>query len=370
MNARLPVRVIVSTGLLVVVAAGCAERPRPEAGAITRACAGHGRVGARGRDAVVFRGRRKRPRQDDGGRVEPDAGDHRGHHRPPGRSSPSRRLLVRLDSTRRRGIVGADRGRSAGSAIVGDRRRRRRRLGRRRRWCLRARRTSASPGLYSRRSATADERDRAVAEKAAAEGRAAAARARRSPRRPHAMPRAKPPRMSDIVSGYATLVAPFDGVVTDRYVDPGSMASPGLALLTLEGRGTSAWRCRWTSHARAFVRRASPSKSSSTRRWSRLGRSRSGPARSRRLDSASHGFLVKIDLPDSVAWRSGQFGRARFAGAARRTLAVPAAAVVRRGQLTFVFALRTAVPGCGRFRSARSSAGGSRCWQGCAMATG
>ena len=59
----------------------------------------------------------------------------------------------------------------------------------------------------------------------------------------------------------------------------------------------------------------------------------------RRLESASHGFLVRIDLPDSVAWRSGLFGRARFAGAERRTLAIPDAAVVRRGQLTLVFAI-------------------------------
>ena len=35
--------------------------------------------------------------------------------------------------------------------------------------------------------------------------------------------------------------------------------------------------------------------------------------------------------------RSGQFGRARFSGPARRMLTVPAAALLRRGQLTFVF---------------------------------
>jgi hypothetical protein len=35
--------------------------------------------------------------------------------------------------------------------------------------------------------------------------------------------------------------------------------------------------------------------------------------------------------------RSGLFGRARFVGPARQTLTVPASAVVRRGQLTFVF---------------------------------
>jgi hypothetical protein len=35
--------------------------------------------------------------------------------------------------------------------------------------------------------------------------------------------------------------------------------------------------------------------------------------------------------------RSGVFGRARFAGPTRRAIVVPAAAAVRRGQLTFVY---------------------------------
>jgi hypothetical protein len=36
-------------------------------------------------------------------------------------------------------------------------------------------------------------------------------------------------------------------------------------------------------------------------------------------------------------WRSGLFGRARFAGPSRQALAVPASAVVRRGALSVVF---------------------------------
>jgi RND family efflux transporter MFP subunit len=57
----------------------------------------------------------------------------------------------------------------------------------------------------------------------------------------------------------------------------------------------------------------------------------------RALDPGSHAFLVKIDLPESATLRSGMFGRARFAGAANRSLTVPASAVVRRGQIASVF---------------------------------
>ena len=56
-----------------------------------------------------------------------------------------------------------------------------------------------------------------------------------------------------------------------------------------------------------------------------------------RLDAASHTFLVKLELPDQPGLRSGGFGRARFSGPPRTALGVPAAALVRRGQLTFVF---------------------------------
>ena len=56
-----------------------------------------------------------------------------------------------------------------------------------------------------------------------------------------------------------------------------------------------------------------------------------------RVDPMSHTFLVKVDLPAGLTVRSGQFGRATFAGPSRRTLTIPVSAMVRRGQLTFVF---------------------------------
>jgi hypothetical protein len=56
-----------------------------------------------------------------------------------------------------------------------------------------------------------------------------------------------------------------------------------------------------------------------------------------RVDPTAHSFLVKLDLAPTVGLRAGLFGRARFAGASRRTLTVPASAAIRRGQLMFVF---------------------------------
>jgi hypothetical protein len=58
-----------------------------------------------------------------------------------------------------------------------------------------------------------------------------------------------------------------------------------------------------------------------------------------RVLDAGHDFLVKIDVPAGTSLRSGMYGRAVFRGAARRALAVPESAVVRRGQLASVFVI-------------------------------
>jgi RND family efflux transporter MFP subunit len=58
-----------------------------------------------------------------------------------------------------------------------------------------------------------------------------------------------------------------------------------------------------------------------------------------RLDPDGHGFVAKIDVPPSQSLRSGAFGRARIAGATHDALTIPASALIRRGQMTFVFAV-------------------------------
>jgi multidrug efflux pump subunit AcrA (membrane-fusion protein) len=58
---------------------------------------------------------------------------------------------------------------------------------------------------------------------------------------------------------------------------------------------------------------------------------------SRAVDADARAFLVKIGLPDLPGLRSGEFGKARFAGMPRRAVTIPSAAIVRRGQLTSVF---------------------------------
>jgi RND family efflux transporter MFP subunit len=58
---------------------------------------------------------------------------------------------------------------------------------------------------------------------------------------------------------------------------------------------------------------------------------------SRTVDAGSHAFLVKIELPQDRALRSGMFARARFTAGSRTALSIPQRAVVSQGQLATVY---------------------------------
>jgi len=194
--------------------------------------------------------------------------------------------------------------------------------------------------LHAKRSATNQELDQATAVVTAAEAqrtgagaRVAAAAASRDAA--HAAARA-----ADVTATYAKLTAPFDGIVVERRADPGSMAAPGAPLLTIED--PSAYRLELQiDEARAASVRIGQSADVC------LGDTSEGDCRTghvveiARVDSASHAFLVKLDLPATADVRSGLFGRASFAGPSRRTLTVPASAIVRRGQLSFAYVIDT-----------------------------
>jgi RND family efflux transporter MFP subunit len=191
--------------------------------------------------------------------------------------------------------------------------------------------------LHATRSATPQELDQADATLNAADAQLSAAAARAAAANASRDEAQAAVRSSQIAASYTVLTAPFDGLVADRSVDPGTMATPGAPLVILEDPSAFRLEVR-VDEARV------PLVSVGTKSDVSLGET--APAvwiegrvvEIARLDATSHGFVVKIELPSTARVRSGQFGRARFQGAARRTLTVPAAALVRRGQLTFVFA--------------------------------
>lgn len=138
-----------------------------------------------------------------------------------------------------------------------------------------------------------------------------------------------------ILLGYATISAPFKGLIFEKRSDPGDLASPGKPLLGLYDprqlrlEALVEERLLWTLKVKDRIEVEIDV----------LGRTIFGevsevvPA----VDPQSRTGIVKIDLPEKTELRPGMFGRARIPISRRTAVAVPRSAVVRRGQLEMVF---------------------------------
>lgn len=193
-------------------------------------------------------------------------------------------------------------------------------------------------GLHSRRSATAQELDEATAalHRAEANASAAAARARGAA---SGLDRARASAdAAATTASYSTITAPFDGMVTEKLVDPGNMAAPGMPLLRVEDTRGFRLEVRVDESripdvtpggaVRVLLDADTPGAAAIEATVSEI---------SRAVDADARAFLVKIALPDTADIRSGTFGRAIFLGGTRKGLRVPDDAIVRRGQMTSVF---------------------------------
>lgn len=135
---------------------------------------------------------------------------------------------------------------------------------------------------------------------------------------------------------YAQVPAPFDGQIVDRMIEVGDMAAPGRPLMRVEDVSTLRLHVSLTetsahaAQAGGMVEVSVPSLPGRT--WTGTV-AEVVPA----VDPATRTQLVKIDLPQDGALRSGLFARARFNVGERQVISVPKDALVRRGGLTGVF---------------------------------
>lgn len=187
--------------------------------------------------------------------------------------------------------------------------------------------------LYEKKSISDQEFDEANAKFKAAQADFAMARARRAQLDSKLVQTEQEVRASRVTRSYAEIQAPVAGIVTAKSVDPGNLAAPGVPLLTIE---TGGYRLEAAvEESRLASIRAGQAVTVALDGAERIFEARVSeivPA----VDSATRTYTVKIDLP-GASLRSGMFGRARFSLAARSLLAIPAAAVVERGQLQSVF---------------------------------
>lgn len=141
-----------------------------------------------------------------------------------------------------------------------------------------------------------------------------------------------------VMLAYTKVAAPFDGVVTEKSIEKGEMATPGRPLfkitddrvLRLEteiregdvkgvkiGKGIDVRVDAIDMVTRGKITQIIPSG-----------------------DAATHSFLVKIDLPKTEGLLSGMFGRALLEKGAAKTILVPKSAVVEKGQLAGVYVVK------------------------------
>ena len=198
-------------------------------------------------------------------------------------------------------------------------------------------------GLHAKRSATAHELDEATAALRRAEANAAgaAARARGAS---SGLDRARAAaEAAATTASFTTIRAPFDGVVTEKLIDPGNMAAPGAPLLRVEDTRGFRLDVRVDESRAARISLQDPVKVLLDGQAAATPIEGTVTEVSRAVDADSRAFLVKITLPETASVRSGTFGRAVFAGATRKALTVPEAALARRGQMTSVLAVENGV---------------------------
>ena len=135
---------------------------------------------------------------------------------------------------------------------------------------------------------------------------------------------------------YTVVKAPFDGVITERKVEAGELASSGQTLLKMEDPNRlrleamvaeSDLKAIALGHQILVIIDALPGESL-------LGTvSRILPAG----DPQTHTFTVKVDLPSTPGLRTGMFGRLQLDKGVSRTIVLPSSAILERGELTSVF---------------------------------
>ena len=140
---------------------------------------------------------------------------------------------------------------------------------------------------------------------------------------------------ADVSLGDAVIKAPFAGRVVKRLVDPGTMASPGMPLIEVDG-GRPSFD---TEVPEALINHV------------KLGRKVSvtvGAIQPRELmatvsqitpqaTGATHSYKVRMSLPDTSNAMSGLYGITRIALAKRKTILVDEASIQRRDGLIYIF---------------------------------
>jgi len=143
-------------------------------------------------------------------------------------------------------------------------------------------------------------------------------------------------RNAEALHSYAELRAPFDGVITQKHAEPGSLAVPGVPVLTVEE--TSRYRLE-VPVEESRVSAIKPGQKLEVR--VAAAREEPMPGMVREIeasaDPASRTYLVKVELPLRSLLRSGMYGEALLQGGPSHAIWIESRSIVRQGQIEGVY---------------------------------
>ncbi|HEU4353455.1 MAG TPA: efflux RND transporter periplasmic adaptor subunit [Burkholderiales bacterium] len=142
--------------------------------------------------------------------------------------------------------------------------------------------------------------------------------------------------------GFATVVAPYSGVVSARHVELGEMATPGKPLMTGFDPGTLRVTATVPQAQVAAIQAGAKARIElpSVGRWIEAASLTVIPA----ADPRTHTTQVRIGLPAEVRGiYPGIYARAHFVTGRKPALLVPRAAVIRRSELTAVYVVSESI---------------------------
>ncbi|MDD2763179.1 MAG: efflux RND transporter periplasmic adaptor subunit [Opitutaceae bacterium] len=142
-------------------------------------------------------------------------------------------------------------------------------------------------------------------------------------------------REAEVMLGYASVRAPFDGVVARKLAQAGDLAAPGQPLLEIEGTDNFQVEAGIPDSLVARLGAGTPLAVTVPA----AGAAFTGALveLSSAADPLTRTVMVKISVPAGVPVGSGQYARVQVPGAPVRALLAPAAAVSTLGQLERVF---------------------------------
>ena len=142
--------------------------------------------------------------------------------------------------------------------------------------------------------------------------------------------------------GFATIVAPYSGIVSARHVELGEMAAPGKPLMTGFDPGTLRVTATVPQAQVAAIQAGTRVRIElpSVARWIDATQITVIPA----ADPRTHTTQVRIGLPPEVRGiYPGIYARAHFVTGRKSALLVPRAAVIRRSELTAVYVVADSI---------------------------